>query len=62
MYQYNAFDRHFVKLRAAQFRDQLERWQAGTLSDAAFTHCGCKTAGMCSVMRRCCAWRFRTAS
>ncbi len=37
MYQYNDFDHEFVQLRAAQFRDQLERWQAGTLSDAAFT-------------------------
>jgi sulfite reductase (NADPH) hemoprotein beta-component len=33
MYQYNDFDRQFVRARAAQFRDQLERWQAGTLSD-----------------------------
>jgi sulfite reductase (NADPH) hemoprotein beta-component len=33
MYQYNEFDRQFVRARAAQFRDQLERWQAGTLSD-----------------------------
>src|SRR5690349_4715542 len=33
MYQYTEFDRQFVQARAAQFRDQLERWQAGTLSD-----------------------------
>jgi sulfite reductase (NADPH) hemoprotein beta-component len=33
MYQYTDFDRQFVRARAAQFRDQLERWQAGTLSD-----------------------------
>src|SRR3954467_15319760 len=33
MYQYTEFDKQFVKNRAAQFRDQLERWQAGTLSD-----------------------------
>jgi sulfite reductase (NADPH) hemoprotein beta-component len=33
MYQYTEFDRQFVRARAAQFRDQLERWQAGTLSD-----------------------------
>jgi sulfite reductase (NADPH) hemoprotein beta-component len=33
MYQYTEFDKQFVKARAAQFRDQLERWQAGTLSD-----------------------------
>jgi len=36
MYRYNAFDRQFVQLRAAQYRDQLQRWQAGTLSDDAF--------------------------
>lgn len=33
MYQYTEFDRQFVRARAAQFRDQLERWQAGKLSD-----------------------------
>src|SRR3954468_24321763 len=33
MYQYTEFDKQFVRNRAAQFRDQLERWQAGTLSD-----------------------------
>jgi len=31
MYQYSDFDRQFVQQRAAQFRDQLERSQAGTL-------------------------------
>ncbi|MBL0919356.1 MAG: nitrite/sulfite reductase [Hydrogenophaga sp.] len=36
MYRYNEFDRQFVQLRAAQYRDQLQRWQAGTLSDDAF--------------------------
>ena len=29
MYQYTDFDKQFVKLRAQQFRDQLERWQRG---------------------------------
>ncbi len=33
MYQYTEFDRQFVRARAAQFRDQLQRWQDGTLSD-----------------------------
>ena len=33
MYQYTDFDRQFVRLRAEQFRDQLERWQRGELSD-----------------------------
>ena len=33
MYQYTDFDREFVKLRAQQFRDQLERWQRGELTD-----------------------------
>ncbi|GAB2728715.1 nitrite/sulfite reductase [Melaminivora jejuensis] len=33
MYQYTAFDRQFVQLRAQQFRDQLERWQRGELTD-----------------------------
>jgi sulfite reductase (NADPH) hemoprotein beta-component len=36
MYQYTDFDRQFVQLRAAQHRDQLERWQAGKLSDEEF--------------------------
>jgi sulfite reductase (NADPH) hemoprotein beta-component len=36
MYQYTDFDRQFVHLRAAQFRDQLERWQAGKLSEDEF--------------------------
>ena len=36
MYQYTAFDRQFVAQRAAQYRDQLERNQAGTLSDDNF--------------------------
>ncbi len=36
MYQYNEFDQAFLQSRAAQFRDQLQRWQAGTLADDAF--------------------------
>ena len=36
MYQYTEFDRQFVKLRAAQHRDQLERWQKGQLADDEF--------------------------
>ncbi|MDF1485157.1 nitrite/sulfite reductase [Ramlibacter sp. H39-3-26] len=36
MYQYTDFDRQFVRLRADQFRDQLQRWQAGTLSEDEF--------------------------
>ena len=36
MYQYTEFDKQFVKLRAAQHRDQLERWQAGKLADEEF--------------------------
>lgn len=36
MYQYSDFDRQFVHLRAAQYRDQLTRWQAGTLGDDEF--------------------------
>jgi sulfite reductase (NADPH) hemoprotein beta-component len=36
MYQYTEFDRHFIKARAAQHRDQLERNLAGTLSDDDF--------------------------
>ena len=36
MYQYTAFDQEFIRLRAAQFRDQLQRWQAGQLSDEQF--------------------------
>ncbi|WP_026436091.1 nitrite/sulfite reductase [Acidovorax sp. JHL-9] len=33
MYQYTSFDKQFVKLRAEQFRDQIERWQRGELTD-----------------------------
>ena len=36
MYQYTDFDKAFVKQRADQFRDQLERWQAGTLPEDDF--------------------------
>jgi len=36
MYQYTEFDRQFVRTRAAQFRDQLERNLAGELSDDDF--------------------------
>lgn len=36
MYRYNEFDKAFVASRAAQFRDQLERWQSGKLSEDAF--------------------------
>ena len=36
MYQYTEFDRQFVKARANQFRDQLTRWQAGTLAEDEF--------------------------
>ncbi|GIX23706.1 MAG: nitrite/sulfite reductase [Caldimonas manganoxidans] len=36
MYRYNEFDRHFVRQRAAQFRDQLQRHLAGQLGDEEF--------------------------
>ena len=36
MYQYTEFDRQFVKARAAQYRDQLTRWQAGELAEDDF--------------------------
>ena len=36
MYQYTEFDRHFVRARAAQHRDQLERFQSGQLSADEF--------------------------
>jgi len=36
MYRYSDFDRHFIRQRAAQFRDQLERHLRGELSDDAF--------------------------
>ena len=36
MYQYTDFDQQFVKLRAAQYRDQLERNLAGQLGDDEF--------------------------
>ncbi len=36
MYQYTEFDQAFVQLRAQQFRDQLERWQRGELTDEQF--------------------------
>lgn len=36
MYAYNDFDRQFLRQRATQFRDQLQRWQAGALGDDEF--------------------------
>jgi sulfite reductase (NADPH) hemoprotein beta-component len=36
MYQYTDFDRQFIRARAAQHRDQLERNMAGSLSDDDF--------------------------
>ncbi|PZP99919.1 MAG: nitrite reductase [Variovorax paradoxus] len=36
MYKYTDFDREFVQLRAAQYRDQLERWQKGELAEDEF--------------------------
>jgi sulfite reductase (NADPH) hemoprotein beta-component len=36
MYQYTDFDKTFVKQRAAQYRDQLERRLAGTLGEDEF--------------------------
>ncbi|MEM5300125.1 nitrite/sulfite reductase [Burkholderia sp. JPY481] len=36
MYRYNEFDKAFVQSRAAQFRDQIERWQDGRLGEDAF--------------------------
>ncbi|MEM5457672.1 MULTISPECIES: nitrite/sulfite reductase [Paraburkholderia] len=36
MYQYTEFDKSFVRSRAAQFRDQIERWQSGKLSEDDF--------------------------
>ena len=36
MYQYTEFDRQFVQSRARQYRDQLTRWQAGSLPEAEF--------------------------
>jgi sulfite reductase (NADPH) hemoprotein beta-component len=36
MYQYTEFDRQFVQARADQYRDQLTRWQAGSLSEDEF--------------------------
>jgi sulfite reductase (NADPH) hemoprotein beta-component len=36
MYTYNSFDKNFVKLRAAQYRDQLERRLDGRLSEEEF--------------------------
>ena len=36
MYQYSDFDRQFVQQRAAQFRDHLERAEAGTLGGDEF--------------------------
>jgi sulfite reductase (NADPH) hemoprotein beta-component len=36
MYQYTDFDRQFVRQRAAQFRDQLDRYQNGSLPEDEF--------------------------
>ena len=36
MYVYTDFDQNLITQRAAQYRDQLQRWQAGDLSEDAF--------------------------
>ena len=36
MYQYTEFDQQFIQLRAAQFRDQLDRYHAGQLGEDEF--------------------------
>ncbi len=36
MYRFDAFDRQLVRERIDQFRDQLQRYLAGALSDEAF--------------------------
>ena len=36
MYQYNAFDQQFIRQRAAQFRDQLDRHVGGRLPEEEF--------------------------
>ncbi len=36
MYRPTDFDRQFIQARAAQFRDQLERWQRGELAEEHF--------------------------
>ena len=36
MYQYTEFDKQFIRLRAEQYRDQLERYQAGKLTGDDF--------------------------
>ncbi|WOD13737.1 nitrite/sulfite reductase [Paraburkholderia kirstenboschensis] len=36
MYRYTDFDKAFVRSRAAQFRNQLERWQCGQLREEDF--------------------------
>ncbi len=36
MYQYTDFDRQFVRARAAQYRDQLERRLSGQLAEEEF--------------------------
>ncbi len=36
MYQYTDFDKQFVRARADQYRDQLERWADGRLSEDEF--------------------------
>jgi len=36
MYQYTDFDRAFIQARADQYRDQLQRWQAGELKEDEF--------------------------
>ncbi len=43
MYQYTDFDRQFVKQRAAQYRDQLERNLKGQLGDDEFIIASCAT-------------------
>lgn len=36
MYQYDFYDKALVRERVAQFRDQIERYQAGKLTEEEF--------------------------
>ncbi len=61
MYQYDDYDRALVFERVAQFRDQVERFMAGELSEEEFLPLRLQTASTCRSTRTCCGWRFPTA-
>ena len=53
MYRYNEFDQQFVDERVAHYRDQTQRYLAGTLSDDEFLQLRLRNGCTYNVWRRC---------